>query len=461
MRNALIKYSVFALLLCFSLPAQAEKVLDIQSLETDSGIDIWLVEDHNTPIIALDFSMPGGLALDDMDMPGRAYLVSILLDEGAGDMDSQTFQKALADQSISLGFSAGRDFFTGGLKTLTHNLDTAANLLNLALTEPRFDADAIARMKQSTKASIQQNLSDPGWIAARSYNGLLFEGSAYSLPGQGTLESLEEISRKDLQSFTKSQFVKQNLKVAIAGDITTEDAKALVSRIFDDLPKDSPEALPKNNVEFQNLGKIFLYHFSNPQTHIIAGHKGIAVTDEDWPTAQLINYSLGGGGFDSRLMEEIREKRGLTYGVSSYLASMKHAPMIQVSLSTSSENAAESLSILKKEWARMATTGPTEEELENAKSYLTGSLLLNLTSTDSIASALNGLQQYGFDADYINRRNDRLNAVTIDQARVVAGRLLDPDELMTITVGEPAGLEPDKHLKSIPGMPDTGEETDE
>lgn len=460
MRHALIKYSVFALLLCFSLPALADKVLDVQSLETDSGIEIWLVEDHNNPIVALDFSMPGGLALDDMDLPGRAYLASILLDEGAGDLDSQAFQKALADHSINLGFSAGRDFFTGGIKTLTHNLDTAADLLNLALTEPRFDRDAIARMKQSTKASIQQNLSDPGWIAARSYNGLLFEGDAYSLPGQGTLESLEKISRDDLQNFTKSQFVKQGLKVAIAGDITAEEAKALVSRIFDELPDDSPETPPKKDVQFQNLGKTFLYHFSNPQTHIIAGHKGIAVTDEDWPAAQLINYSLGGGGFDSRLMEEIREKRGLTYGVSSYLASMKRAPMIQVSLSTSSENAAESHSILKQEWARMATTGPTEAELENAKSYLTGSLLLNLTSTNSIAGALNGLQQHGFDADYINRRNERLNAVTMDQARVVAGRLLDPDQLMTITVGEPAGLEPDQHLESIPGMPSAGDDNE-
>lgn len=460
MRHNLTKFGFFLIFLCLSLPALAEKVLDVSALETESGIEIWLVEDHNIPVISLQFSMPGGLALDDMDLPGRAYLISSLLDEGADELDSQSFQQILSDNSISLGFSAGRDYFTGNFKTLSQNLDTAAELLNLALTEPRFDPDAIDRMKQSTEASIRQNLSSPGWIAARSYNGLLFEDDPYSLPGQGTLESLEKITRQDLLDFTENQFVKNGLKVAIAGDITKEQAIALVSRIFDDLPAQGQETPPQQDVTFQNLGKTFLYHFDHPQTHIIAGHQGISVTDPDWPAAQLINYTLGGGGFESRLMEEIREKRGLTYGVSSHLSSMQRAPMIQVSLSTSNENAAESYAILKDEWARMATTGPTEDELQHAKSYLTGSLLLSLTSTGSIAGTLNGLQQYGFDADYINQRNERLNAVTMDQARVTAGRLLDPDQLMFITVGQPAGLEPDQHLDKIPGIPHSGDKNE-
>ncbi len=436
----------------FSLPAQAEKVLDVQELETESGIKLWLVEDHNVPVISMNFSFPGGLAMDPEGKTGLAYMLSIMLDEGAGDLDSQAFQKELADNSISMGFSAGRDHFTGGIKTLTRNQDKAAELLGLALSQPRFDQDAFDRMQSSTEATIRQNLTSPNWIAARSFNGLMFEGDPYALPGQGTLQTLANMTPDDLRAFAKDQFVKDGLKIAIAGDITAESAKVFVERIFSPLADASDIKTPEKDAEFKNQGQSFLYEFDNPQTHIIVGHKGIPVQDEDWPAAQIINYALGGGGFDSRLMEEIREKKGLTYGVSSYMSDMARAPSIQASLSASNDNAAEAIALLEKEWQRMATTGPTEAEIKNAQDYLTGSLVLALTSTDAISGALNGLQQNGFDADYINRRNDRLRNVSADQARVVAGRLLDPERLMIITVGNPTGFQPDQKLETIPGI---------
>lgn len=436
----------------FTNTAMAEKVLDVQELETDEGIKLWLVEDHNVPVISMDFSFPGGLAYNPEGKEGLAYLLSIMMDEGAGELDSQAFQKQLADNSISMSFAAGRDYFSGGVKTLTRNMNTAAGLLNLALTQPRFDQDAFDRMRSSTEATIKQNLTNPNWIAARSFNGLMFEGDPYALPGQGTLTSLASFTPQDLRDFAAKQFVKDGLLVSIAGDITAEDAKTLVSKIFNGLPQEADTSPPVSAAEFKNQGQTFLYEFDNPQTHIIAGHEGIPVHDEDWPAVQLINYVLGGGGFDSRLMEEIREKRGLTYGVSTYMSDMERAPTIQASLSASNENVAEAVSLLKTEWARMATTGPTETELQNAKDYLTGSLVLALTSTDAISGALIGLQQNGFDADYINRRNDRIMAVTPDQARVVAGRLLDPDRLMIVTVGAPEAFTADTVMQSIPGV---------
>lgn len=454
-----MKKSVVVLLFGFLILAislspgyAADKILDVQDLKTDSGINVWLVEDHSVPVVSMDFAFPGGLAFNPDGKEGLAYMLSIMLDEGAGELDSQAFQKELADHSIAMSFSAGRDYFNGSVKTLTRNTDKAAELLSMALNEPRFDQPAFDRMRNATEASIQQNLTSPNWIAARSYNGMLFEGDPYALPGQGTLSALAGFTPQDLKKFSKNQFVKDGLIVSMAGDITAGDAVKLVENIFGSLPKKGEITPPTNDAEFKNLGKSFLYKYENPQTHIIAGHRGISVHDEDWPAAQLINYVLGGGGFDSRLMEEIREKRGLTYGVSTYLSDMQRAPAVQASISTSNENAAEALKILKDEWKRMATTGPTDKELQNAKDYLTGSLILALTSTDAISGALNGLQQNGFDADYINRRNARLMNVTSDQVRVVAGRLLDPDKLMIMMVGNPDDIAPDTVLSEIPGV---------
>ena len=445
-----------AFLLC--LPAlafaqSADKVLDVQTLTSKKGIDIWLVEDHSVPVVAIDFSFPGGLAADPADKPGLSHLMSVLLDEGAGEYDNQAFQKELADNSISLGFGAGRDFFSVSLKTLTRNLPKALELANLSMTEAVFDPDAISRMKQSLETSIRSQLKSPSWIAARSFNGLLFEGDAYALPGRGTLSSLAAITREDLVAQHDKQFTLDGLKVAIAGDVEPEQAINIVDQLFANLPETAEISLPEKDAALQNTGTTFVYSYDNPQTHIIAGHQGIPVTDPDWPAVQIINHVLGGGGFASRLMEEIREKRGLSYGVSTYPSTLKRASTMQASLSTSNENAAEALDLLKKEWRRMATTGPSENEIQKAKDYLTGSLLLNLTSTDSIAGVLNSLQQRGFDYDYINTRNAKLNAVTLDQARVVAGRLLNADNLMVVMVGQPEGLTEDvTPITTIPGM---------
>ena len=427
---------IFALFFIIALPlqAQAEKILDIQELETDDGIQIWLVEDHSVPVVAMNFGFPGGMAYDPLDKTGRAYLMSIMLDEGAGERDSQQFQKALADNAIDLSFSAGRDYFNGGIRTLSRNTDVAANLLSEALRKPRFDEDALNRMKSATEASIKQDMTNPGWIAARSFNGLMFGDDAYGRPGKGTLETLATLGADDLRTFARQQFVKDGLIVSIAGDMNADQAIKFVNDTFGGLRQSAEVKQPDEDAAFKNAGTTYLYEYDNPQTHIIAGHKGIAVNDPDWPAAQLINYTLGGGGFDSRLMEEIREKRGLTYGVSSYMSDLVRAPTMQSSLSASNDKANEALELLKAEWQKMGTTGPSETELQNAKDYLTGSLILSLTSTDSIAAVMSGLQKKGFDKDYINTRNERLRAVSGEDARIVAGRLLQPDNLSLIHI---------------------------
>ncbi len=429
----------------------AHKILDVQSFKTPAGIDVWLVSDKTVPVISMDFSFEGGLANDPEGKPGVARLVSIMLDEGAGTIKSQEFQAKLSDNAIQLGFTAGRDAFYGQLRTLKENRELAFDLLQLALAYPRFDADAIERMKNSNTAQIKHDLGDPAWLVARCFNGMVFEGHAYGLPGAGHLASMASITRQDLLDYTTSQFVRSGLKLAIAGDITKEEAARLVDKAFGGLPLEGDNEKPGFFLP-KYAGKTILLPLNTPQTQVNIGAPGIARDDKDWHAAVIMNYILGGGSFDARLMREIREKRGLTYGIYSSLQSMRQTALLTAGFAASNEKVKEAVDILKDEWRRMAEDGATEVEITDAKAYLTGSLLLELTSTGDISSTLNGLQRDGLDADYINRRNDALMKVTADDIKRVARRLLKAEDLTVVMVGKPDGIKPDILLDRPPGM---------
>lgn len=436
-----------------SVPALAAKgkVLDVQEVRSASGIEAWLVEDHTIPVISINFSFEGGLAFDPEDKPGVAKLVSILLDEGAGELKSQTFQQKLSDNAISMQFTPGRDAFYGELRTLSSKKDIAFDLLRLALSQPRFDSDAITRMKNANISQIRDDLGDPSWLSARTFNAMMYDGHYYSRPGNGTLESMALITRNDLVDFVAAQFARDVLKVSIAGDITKEQAADMLDRIFGALPAKA-EVLDIKEATITNPGKTILLPLDTPQTYIVVGEEGIHRTDKDWHAATVMNYILGGGSFDARLMTEIREKRGLTYGVYSSLTNMKYTSVLQVNMSSSNEKVQEALEVLRAEWQRMADKGPTEAELRDAKSYLTGSLFLNLTSTGEIAQTLNSLQREHETSDYINRRNDIINALTLDDVRAAAARVLKTSDLTTVLVGKPRNINVDILLDHPPGM---------
>ena len=447
------RFLALLLVLLAASPAFAakSKVLDVQVIKGPPGTEVWLVEDHTVPVISMDYSFDGGMAVEQDDKPGTGRLVSMLLDEGAGDMKSQEFQGKLEDNAINMSFTAGRDAFYGSLSTLSANRDLAFDLLGLALTKPRFDADAIERMKNANVAEIKHDLGDPSWLVARIFNGKLFEGHYYAKPGYGTLESMEAISRKDLVDFVTTQFGRNVLKVSIAGDISKEDAEKAVQKIFGALPeKAEPVDVPEATINYG--GKIILYPFDTPQTFISAGEPGIKRNDKEWHAAMVMNYILGGSSFDARLMKEIREKRGLTYGVYSVLSSTKHAGVIQVNMSASNDKVEEALRLMKESWAAMAKDGPTQEEFQNAKSYLTGALALELTSTGDIASVMSGMQRDGLGPDYINKRNGIINDLTLEDIKHAAARLLKADNLSIILVGKPKNIKSDIMLDTLPGM---------
>ncbi len=434
------------------VPAQdrPHQYLDIQTVTSESGISAWLVEDHSIPIISINYAFKdAGAKNDPQDKQGLARLTSNTMDEGASHLDSLTFQKMLRDHSISLSFSASRDHFTGNLKTLTRNKDIAFNLLQNALMSPRFDDEAVQRMRAANQSRIKASSSDPKWIAARIQNDVIFEGHPYALNSGGTISSLEKITKQDLKHFHKT-LGKNKLVIGVTGDITAEALADTLDKIFGEMPIVEREA--DEELALQNTGITYLFEKDIPQTVIEIAQKGVRQTDEDYFAAKVMNFILGESGFGSRLMEEIREKRGLTYGIYSYFREYEDTPVFHVSTSTANENVSEMLQLINVEIDKIQTSPVGETELKEAKSYLIGSLPLSLTSTDSISSILLSLQMDDLPIDYLDTRADNIKSVSATDIQEVALRLFDVNNLTTVLTGKPEALDNFEKITTLPNV---------
>jgi zinc protease len=445
--------ALFVLILFIPACGQArEKFLDIHEITSPGGIKAWLVEDHSVPVIALQFSFKGaGAANDPAAKQGLARMASNTMDEGAGDLDSQTFQKELRDRVISLYFNTGRDHFGGTLKTLRTNKDRAFELLQMALTKPRFDEEPLERMRRANQGRIRSALSDPEWMAARILNDVAFTGHPYAQNSGGTLSTLESITRDDLQTFLTT-LSKDRLVISAAGDITAEELAASLDQIFGGLPATAPPSDIPSLIQ-QNQGQVFLYEQDIPQTVIEMMQPGIDIRDPDYQAAQVMNFILGSSGFGSRLTRVVREERGLTYGIYSYFSNMDKYDGLAVSTSTQSPNVGTVLELIKAEWSKIREVPVSAEELKNAKSYLIGSLPLSLTSTDSIAGLLLSLQADNLPIDYLDQRETAIRNTTVEDVQRVAQRLLDPAGFTTVLVGKPQGkLDEVQTIEELPNV---------
>jgi zinc protease len=451
MRRFLI-LAFICLLPATSADAAPKRFLDIQTITTPGGIQAWLVEDHSVPVISLKFAFAGvGTALDPDDRQGLVQLLSNTMDEGAGDLDSQTFQKTLADNSIGLGFSASRDDFSGGLQCLTRYSGKAFDLLRLSLTAPRFDAEPVQRMKDANISRIRTSMSDPDWMAARLMNDTAFAGHVYARNSGGTITGLQSVTPDDLRAFAATRLARDHLLVAVAGDIKKEDLIPALDRIFGKLPAASP-ASSVPDLTVQNAGSVTLMKKDLPQTIIQMAQTGISRTDPDWQTARVMNFILGSSGFGSRLMEEVREKRGLTYGIYTGLSTLDHVNTLTLQTSTRNDKAKDVIDLIRAEWTRMKTTDVTGQELAEAKAYLIGSMPLSLTSTDNISDMMLSLMLDGLPDTYLDTVGEKISAVTIADIRRVAEKLLTPDGIVTILVGNPANITPTRTVETLPNV---------
>lgn len=427
-----------AVLIWSASPAGA---ISIQRVVSEKGIEAWLVEDHNVPLMTMRFAFRGGSTLDPKGKEGLANMTSSLLDEGAGELDSMTFQQRLDDNSISIGFGAGLDNFRGSLRTLTETRAMAFDLLRLAMTSPRFDPDPVERIRSQILSSLIRAAERPRHIARRTWMRAVFPDHPYRRPANGTPESIARIKPSDMRGFVKDRLGRDNLVISVVGDITAKQLAPLLDQTFGSLPAKAksnhvPEATPVV------AGDVFVIKRDIPQSVVLFGHGGIKRNDPDYYATYIMNYILGGSSLNSRLGVEVREKRGLAYSVYSYLSTMDHAGLIMGGVATANESVAKSIEIIRKEWARMRNGKVSSQELADAKTYLTGSFFTRLNSTRRISRLLLGMQLENLGIDYISRRNSLINGVTAADIRRVAGRLLDPEKLTFIVVGTPKGVKP-------------------
>lgn len=410
----------------------------VQEVVSPLGIRALLIHDRSQPIVSLMASFRRGAALDPEELAGLSHMTAGLIDEGAGPYDSQAFRAALEDDSIRLGLDADRDAISIELKTLSAHRDKAFELLRLALTRPRFDDEPVARIRSQIQADLRRRVSDPDHLASRAWHELAFAGHAYAHSVRGTPESVARIDVPAMQGLMAARFGRDRLSVGVSGDIEAEELAEALDHVFGELPAvggpvAGPPVMPRT-------GAIRVVPMAIPQSVVQFGHGGIGRSDPDHYPAYVVNYILGGGGFSSRLTEEIREKRGLAYSVYSYLHDTQLAPLWLGGLATKNEQVALSLELLRAELARMADGDIDETELADAKTYLTGSFPLRLTSNDQVAKALLGMQVWDLGLDFLDRRNSLVEAVTLEDARRAARRLFDQKLLITI-VGAPQGID--------------------
>ena len=434
-----LKGIAMALALFSASSAADAQVGKIEKLVTPAGIELWFVRDDTLPIISLNFAFDGGASQDPADRAGLAYVTAAMLDEGAGELDAKAFQERLERRAISLSYSADRDTFRGSVRVLSEHRDEAFELLRLSLNAPRFDQEAIDRIRASILAAYKRALTNPDEIASLRWFEQAFPNHPYGRPVKGDEKSVAGIERSMLFGYVKKNLARSNLKIAVVGSIEAGELMRLIDQAFAKLPAkadlaDIPDAAP------QSLGRREVIDLNIPQTTITFGGVGLKRKDPDFMPAFVLNHVLGGGSFSSRLYREVREKRGLAYSVYSYLATLDRSGLFMGGTSTRNDRAAETLQIIEQEIVRIAKDGPTAEELAQAKSYLTGSYLLHFDTSAKVASQMLEIQLEELGIDYFARRNSMVNAVSAEDVRRAANRFLADSKLLVIMVGRPATL---------------------
>ena len=423
-------------LLAFALPAQAE--IQVKEVTSPGGITAWLVEDHNIPFTAMEIQFRGGTSLDTPDKRGAVNLMTATLEEGAGELDSQGFAEARDALAAEFSFDAGADSVGVSVRFLTENRDQAVDLLRQALVNPRFDQGAIDRVREQVLSILRSNEKDPDTIASDTFDALAFGDHPYGSSGDGTLETVAALTRDDILAAHQGALARDRVYVAVAGDITAEELGPLLDRLLGDLPA---TGLPlPGPADYRLPPGVTVKDFPSPQSTVIFGHQGIKREDPDFFAAFILNEALGGGRFTARLMSEVREKRGLTYGIGSYLVGLDQAELYLGQFSASNDKVAEAIEVVRAEWSRIATEGLTEQELADTKTYLTGSYPLRFDGNGSIARILVGMQMEGMPIDYAATRNAKIEAVTMQDIKRVAARLYQPEALHFVVVGQPTGL---------------------
>jgi zinc protease len=432
--NGLKLAAVIAVCLGSVLPAQA---LKIDEVVTSRGIKAWLVEEHSVPLVAVKFAFAGGAAQDQDGKEGVADLLSGLLTEGAGDLNAAAFKRKLSSLGAQLSVSSGRESITGGLETLSKRLEASAELLRLTLLAPRFDPEAVDRLRLQRLNELAYAANEPRGIALDRWYAEAFQGHAYGRPIKGTEQSVARITRDDIQAQHIRLLARDTLKIIIVGDVDKNAAAKLLDAIFGDLPAKA-QLQKSGRLEAQPVAAPIIISKDQPLATAAFGLASLGKGHADFPALQVLNHIIGSGDFDSTLMEEIRVKRGLAYSINTSLLHDSMTSLMLGGVATKNENMGEALGVLKDVLARTARDGPTTAQFDNAKRYLTGSFLLDFDTNSKIASSLLRIWLDDQGVEYLNSRNKAIERVTLDDVKRVARQVLQPDRLIITIVGRPS-----------------------
>lgn len=435
---------VLALALLFPQPSFAN---DVQIFKSGKGITAWLIEDHTLPIVAISFAWHGGIERDDDTKQGLSYVAAAMLTKGAGNDDENAFLKKMQDNAISLSFQAQRDNIYGQLRSLKETLPIAQELLRASILQPRFDEQSLMQVKAQNISALKNYQSDPDWLMSRLMMREVFAGHPYNKRTLGTQATVNSITKDDLKAWHK-HLNREQLIVSATGDVTKEELGKLIDQTFGDLPEKTEQTEPAE-ADLKGKGETYLLTYKGPQSSILVAWPGIKRTDKDWYAMEVMNYILGGGSFSSRLMSEVREKRGLTYGISSGMSLYDHAATYTIQASFKNENAGNVLDLIKKEVSRIRDTVVSDAEMKAAKDYLIGSYALSLTSTSRVAGHYLEIQRQNLGVDAQQKREAGLKAVTVQDVQRVAKRILQDAAQITFFVGEPQGITATKTFGSV------------
>lgn len=422
-----------------ALPASA---FEIEPVTSSAGIEAWLVSEDTVPVIALEVLFHAGSHLDPEGKAGLASMTTALMTQGAGELDSQAFAARLRDINVSLSVSASRDTVQVRMKSLAKNTTEAFELVKLALTQPRFDEEDVARVRAQTLVSLARDEEDPDTVAYRTFFGETLAGHPYATPPIGTVESVATITVQDMRDYAAMAFARDNVSISVVGAISAEELKPLLDSTFSTLPEVTQRA---DTAEVAPLEPgVTVVERDNPQTVVVFGMDGLARDDEDFIPAYVMNYVLGGGSFVSRMFKQVREERGLAYTAYTSLYPLAHGGLTIGYLASSNATAGEALDVAKAQVVDIAQNGITADELEAAKTFLTGSYALRFDSSRAIAGQLAAIQFEDLGLDYIDKRNGLIEAVTLDDIARVSKRILKPDAMRVVAVGSPAGIPADE-----------------
>ena len=419
------------LLMVMILPAHA---VDINPITSFKNVDAWIVESHQLPFVTMDISLRAGSAFEG-DKHGLANLTASLLTEGAGRYNAEKFQQELERMGSKITASADKLNINVQATMLTENIEQTLSLLTQVIISPRFDESAVERIKQAIISGLKQGEESPAFKLDRAFDKAIYGEHVYAHPVAGYVDSVEKLTQQDIRDYHQQNFTRANMKISVVGDINP----AHLAKIFDKQFLAIPVGEKRNkltSVPQQPLSATLRVEMDIPQSHIKTGHEGISRHDKDYFAAYVMNYILGGGGFNSRLMEEVRTKRGLAYSVYSYFDALPQQGAFVSSVQTKTKDEQHSLHLIRKEMEKMRSQLVSEEEYQGAINYLTGSFPLRIDSNAKILGYLSIMQSEDLGRDYLKTWTSKIKAVTREDVQRVAQRLLHPERLVTVIAGK-------------------------